>query len=339
MMKRFFRSQSAVFFAVTMAVIVLVFVRVEAADQQRNAYAIKNAFRDVVADASRSTVRVLCDDRRTSLGVIVDENGYILTKASELSGEVSCQILGRDTMPARIVAIDEQWDLALLKVDASDLTPIQWSDEQAPAVGSWLATPGLDALPIAIGVVSVGPREIERRMPALGIVLDNSEQGPRILRVLDDSGAARAGVKEGDVVRELDGKAMDSRETLIEAIRQYSPGDKVRLTVDRGEKTLKIEATLGEFNSMVHGNREEFQNALGGQLSRRRAGFPLAIQHDTVLTPSQCGGPIVDLEGRAIGLNIARASRVGSYALPAPAIRPLLEQMMGGTMVTTTVAD
>ncbi len=339
MIKKSFRSQFAVYLAVTLAVTVFFLSRVEAAEQQRNAFAIKNAFRDVVADASRSTVRILCDDRRTSFGVIVDANGYILTKASELSGEVTCQILGRDTMPARIVGVDEQWDLALLKVDASDLTPIQWSDEPPPVVGSWLATPGLDALPVAIGVVSVGPREIERRMPALGIVLDNSDQGPLILRVLDDSGAAKAGVKEGDVVRDLDGKAMDSRETLIEAIRQYSPGDKVRLTIRRGEKTLKIEATLGEFNSMVHGNREDFQNTLGGQLSQRRAGFPLALQHDTVLTPSQCGGPIVDLEGRAVGVNIARASRVGSYALPASAIRPLLEQMKGGTMVTTTVAD
>ncbi len=339
MIKKSFRSQSAVYLAVTLAVTVFFLSRVEAAEQQRNAFAIKNAFRDVVADASRSTVRILCDDRRTSFGVIVDANGYILTKASELSGEVTCQLLGRDTMPARIVGVDEQWDLALLKVDASDLTPIQWSDDPPPVVGSWLATPGLDALPIAIGVVSVGPREIERRMPALGIVLDNSDQGPRILRVLDDSGAAKAGVKEGDVVRDLDGKAMDSRETLIEAIRQYSPGDKVRLTIRRGEKTLKIEATLGEFNSMVHGNREDFQNTLGGQLSQRRAGFPLVLQHDTVLTPSQCGGPIVDLEGRAVGVNIARASRVGSYALPASAIRPLLEQMKGDTMVTTTVAD
>lgn len=339
MKNRFFRIPFAVYLLIAVAVALFAFERVQAADQQRNAFAIKNAFRDVVADASRSTVRILCDDRRTSLGVIVDANGYILTKASELSGEVTCQILGRDTMPARIVNIDEQWDLALLKVDATDLTPIQWSDQQSPPVGSWLATPGLDALPIAIGVVSVGPREIERRMPALGIVLDNSEQGPRILRVLDDSGAAKAGVKEGDVVRKLDGKAMDSRETLIEAIRKYSPGDKVRLTIHRAERTMEIEATLGEFNSMVHGNREEFQNSLGGQLSQRRAGFPLALQHDTVLTPSQCGGPIVDLEGRAIGLNIARSSRVGSYALPAPAIRPLVEQMMGGTLVTTTVAD
>jgi serine protease Do len=311
----------------------------QAAEQQRNAYVVMSAFREAVADASRSTVRILCDDRRTSLGVVVDAEGYILTKASELSGDVACQILGRETIPAQIVGVDDQWDLALLKVEASDLTAIAWCDDDPPPVGSWLATPGLDSLPLAIGVVSVGPREIERRLPALGIVLDNSDQGPRVLRVLDDSGAAGAGVKEGDFVTELNGQSVGTREALIEAIRQHSPGDKVDLKIRRGDETLELKATLGEFNSMVHGNREDFQNTLGGRLSQRRAGFPLALQHDTVLTPNQCGGPIVDLRGRAVGLNIARASRVGSYAIPASAIKPLLEEMKTGRLVTTTVPD
>ncbi len=313
--------------------------RGEGAEQQRNAYVIKNAFRDAVADATRSTVRVLCDDRRTSLGVVVDSEGYILTKASELSGDVTCQLLGRETMPAQIVGVDDQWDLALLKVDAKELRPIRWSDDQPPAVGSWLATPGLDALPIAIGVVSVGPRKIERRMPALGIVLDDSDQGPRVQRALEDSGAAQAGMKEGDVVTELNGTAVTTREALIEAIRQHSPGDIVRLTIRRGEDQLTLEATLGEYHSVMNGNREDFQNTLGGQLSQRRAGFPLAIQHDTVLSPSQCGGPIVDIQGRAVGLNIARASRVGSYAIPSSEIQPLLEELKTGRMVTATVTD
>jgi serine protease Do len=339
MMKRLFRIRAFVFFA-ALALFASCFAsRSEAAEQQRNAYAIKSAFRDVVVDATRSTVRVLCDDRRTSLGVVVDSEGYILTKASELSGDVTCQAFGRETMPAQIVGVDDQWDLALLKVDATNLTPIRWSDDQPPAVGSWLATPGLDALPIAIGVVSVGPRKIERRMPALGIVLDDSERGPRVQRILDDSGAAQAGVKEGDVVTELNGVAVATREALIEAIRQHSPGDKVRLTIRRGEDQVTLEATLGEFNSVLHGNREDFQNTLGGRLSQRRAGFPLAIQHDTVLTPSQCGGPIVDIQGRAVGLNIARASRVGSYAIPSSVIQPLLDEMKTGRMVTTTVPD
>jgi serine protease Do len=160
-----------------------------------------------------------------------------------------------------------------------------------------------------------------------------------VQRVLEDSGAAQAGMKEGDVVTELNGTAVTTREALIEAIRQHSPGDIVRLTIRRGEEQLTLEATLGEYNSVMNGNREDFQNTLGGQLSQRRAGFPLAIQHDTVLSPSQCGGPIVDIQGRAVGLNIARASRVGSYAIPSSEIQPLLEELKTGRMVNATVTD
>jgi S1-C subfamily serine protease len=35
------------------------------------------------------------------------------------------------------------------------------------------------------------------------------------------------------------------------------------------------------------------------------------------LQPKDCGGPLVDTEGRAVGINIARALRVTTYALPA----------------------
>jgi serine protease Do len=63
------------------------------------------------------------------------------------------------------------------------------------------------------------------------------------------------------------------------------------------------------------------------------------MQHDTVLQPNQCGGPLVNLDGKAVGINIARASRVASYALPASAIKPLLEELKSGQMVSATPAD
>jgi len=310
-----------------------------AVDHERNAYPIKNAFRDAVREAAQSTVHVLCDGRRTALGAIVDPDGYILTKASELKGEVSCQMLDRDELDAEIVGVDEQWDLALLKVEATNLPAVRWSEDEAPTVGSWLATPGLDTLPISIGVVSVGPRKVERRLPALGVILEDSEQGPRVHRVVEESGAAKAGIKAGDIVTELDGEEVKSRDAMIDAIRERRPGDKVRMKVLRGQESLTVEATLGELSNLVHGDRDQFQNSLGGRLSERRAGFPLALQHDTVLNPNQCGGPVVDLDGNVVGLNIARASRVGSFAIPASAIKPLLDGLKAGKMVTATRTD
>jgi len=112
----------------------------------------------------------------------------------------------------------------------------------------------------------------------------------------------------------------------------------VRLRILRGKRELTVDAELGELAQLTHG-KEYFQFGLGGRLSQRRAGFPVALQHDTVLQPNQCGGPLVDLDGKTVGINIARANRVASYALPASAVKPLVDQLKSGTMVSTTPAD
>ena len=110
---------------------------------------------------------------------------------------------------------------------------------------------------------------------------------------------------------------------------------KVKLSVKRGEEELEIEAMLGPTDEMdAQINRHEFQNQLGGELSRRRAGFPSVFQHDTVLQPNECGGPVVDLDGRAVGINIARAGRVASYAIPAAMVKEVLATLLDAKSVS-----
>jgi serine protease Do len=74
------------------------------------------------------------------------------------------------------------------------------------------------------------------------------------------------------------------------------------------------------------------ETMLGGPVSKRASDFPAVFQHDTVLRPADCGGPLVDLSGKAIGINIARAGRTETYALPADIITPLLEPLMSGKL-------
>jgi serine protease Do len=71
---------------------------------------------------------------------------------------------------------------------------------------------------------------------------------------------------------------------------------------------------------------------MGGPLSVRSADFPLVLQHDTVLRPIDCGGPVCDLSGKVVGVNIARAGRVESYAIPADQITGLLPDLMSGKL-------
>jgi len=304
---------------------------------ERDAYVVKNAFREVVVAPAQSTVRVLCDGRRAALGTIVASDGLVLTKASELTGRLVCHLFDGRQLEAQLVGVNDECDLALLKIAADALPAIRWSDAEPPPVGSWLATAGLESVPLCIGVVSVAPRQIERRQPALGVIIEEGDQGPVIREVMPRSGAAKAGLKPNDVITQLDGKPVESRYGLIQTIRGRRSGDTVRLQVLRGGQGVTADVELRDLTEIANG--EMFQEEVGGRLSKRRTGFPLALQHDTVLLPNQCGGPLVDLDGKVVGINIARASRVASYALPASAIKPVLEKLKAGQLVAAKPAN
>jgi serine protease Do len=94
---------------------------------------------------------------------------------------------------------------------------------------------------------------------------------------------------------------------------------------------LVLKAKLGgDFPGLM--DRHDFQNSLGGQLSVRRFGFPLAFQHDTVLEPEDCGGPVVDVDGKVVGFNISRAGRTESYALPVSEVQLVFSKLLGAKM-------
>src|SRR5262249_7027537 len=156
-------------------------------------------------------------------------------------------------------------------------------------VGSWLATPGpVSKDPLSIGVVSVAARRLPPNA-ALGIRLGGDETLARIAEVVPGLAAERAGLKEGDIIRKLDGVEMKGSQQLQLAIREHHPKDKVTLVIEREGKLQTVEATLGSLGELEHDERSDFQNRLGGELSERRTGFPLAIQHDSVLRPTECG--------------------------------------------------
>jgi len=207
------------------------------------------AFQEVVRDPARSTVQVYCDGYRAALGAIVREDGYIVTKASELKGRIEVQLNDSKRsgkLPATLVSTDRATDLALLKIDARDLPVIAWSDSPTPLVGSWLATPGLSRDPLAIGVVSVGPRKITAPHGALGIVLDEVEDVARIKEVREESPAAKAGLQTDDIILEVDGRKIDKNNTLGSLIQRYSIGDTITLKILRGGDTLTVKVTLEE---------------------------------------------------------------------------------------------
>jgi serine protease Do len=308
------------------------FGRFRALDEhERDHETVKIAFRDVVSDSHLATVRILCDDKAAALGCIVDPAGYILTKSSELRGRLSVKLADNRLYDAKLIGIERKSDLAMLKIEADHLPVVAWREvSDVPAVGSLLASPGLETLPLAIGVVSVLPRKINAPSGILGVVLEDADGAARVHEVMGDSPAQKVGIQAGDLIVQFNGEAMGGRQQLVEAVRQFQPGDRVKFKVKRGDKQLDFAATLGHRPPSPDADRKDFQNTLGGPLSERREGFPMALQHDTVLNPQDCGGPLVDLDGHVVGINIARAGRVNSYALPNSLVMPLLADLKAG---------
>ena len=69
--------------------------------------------------------------------------------------------------------------------------------------------------------------------------------GALVANVEPKSPAALAGVKSGDVILRIDGETMVQAGSLSARIAQSQPGDKIKLSIWRGQKPLDMEVTLG----------------------------------------------------------------------------------------------
>jgi len=309
-------------------------------DHFKDSPQVKAAFRKVVDSARNGVVEIVCqgdtDDKPLSvaLGTIVGADGWILTKASELRGRITCKIHEKGQHVAKLIGVSMEYDLAMLKIEADDLPAVTFDVSTDCLPGQWVATAGMGEDPLAIGVVSVSRREIPANPGVLGVRLVDPAQsrpaekapaGARIEAIDEGSAAKKAGLKVGDVITHVDDKAVAGNEALVRTIRGFQAGTRVQLRVIRGEERLTVEAEL-------QSRPVPFQDQLGQTLSKRAAGFPAAVQHDTVLRPNQCGGPLVGLHGKILGINIARAGRVVSYAIPSDVVTKLLGDLKSGKL-------
>ena len=277
-------------------------------------------------------MQVLVDGEVRVLGTVV-ANDLVLTKYSELQrkeanpenfASLSCR-QGKTAWNAVQLAFDRPSDTALLRLKGAKLPALRWRVGSLPEAGAFLATPDTTAAPCGIGILSAGPYVHTRPRAFLGIRFTNPQGGPAKLDDAIEHGAARAaGLRAGDLVLEFGGKKVLDTDALRAQIQACKPGEVVEVKVRREDQEKTFRVTLGTNHSPPESGQED----VWGDLSSVRSGFQRVLQHDTVLLPAQVGGPVVDLAGDAIGINIARAGRVETLALPGSEVQRLVKSLL-----------
>lgn len=157
---------------------------------RKNGEEVRSAFAFIGRAARQSVVRLAVDGKVVALGTVVDPDGWVATKASELmAGRLTATLAADQTVDARVVATDEDNDLALLRIEAKGLTAVAWRPDD-PAPGEWVATQGLADVPDAVGIISGLPRKILPARALIGVRFSESEgETTRVGSLAPGSGA------------------------------------------------------------------------------------------------------------------------------------------------------
>ncbi len=311
----------------------------------RNAAEVRNAVADLVAKTESSVVRLVSvkesqnqdSPAREVLGTIVTETGLLVAKQSELFLPVKARVDG-EWMEAEMVAYNLATDLSLLqlkpKVDRK-FVPVQIDADviEEKLIGRLilsLAKSSKDEpLTASMGTIMVEPRSFrataERQGVDLGVVLDvetkrSGKAGAGISRVYPKSLAARMGLRNGDRLVSINGRDVVDEASLNQVLTGLAGGQRIRFSIRRQGELLSFRVVLPASLPVV------WDRWGGGPFSDRRFGFGTVIAHDGVIDPGDCGGPVIDLNGKFVGVNVSRAMRTTTFVVPATVIQALVQR-------------
>ncbi len=292
-----------------------------------------------VGAARRSTVEILGDGKPAALGLIVEPDGWIVSKWTELAGcrRIACRLSDERLLEARIMCGSKGYDLALLKVGAVGLPVGTWARPGRPHVGQLVATLIPHPRPIQFGVVGgirisnpgvkgflpidAKPAASEGLSPAAFVDIFPKDR--------PDVGNLRQKLKTGDLITSVDDVSTPTAKDFFELRdkRAAAPdaliGERIKLTIRRGNTSRQV------FVPIVPTATPQVWLWKECPLSLRRNGFPNVFAHDGGIAPDQCGGPVAARSGEILGINIARANMVQTLVIPSDVVQKLVSELKG----------
>ncbi|MDB2685734.1 trypsin-like peptidase domain-containing protein [Mariniblastus sp.] len=312
----------------------------------RDALEVQQALAALLDKIEPSVVRLVSveqgEDRAEKqsevLGTIVSASGLVVAKLSDLQPPVQTQI-GEDWVDAEVVSFDEKTDLALLQlspkkdmkfVPVQNITNLAEENLIGRLILSVKKNPEDSHLEASLGTMMVAPQTFAktsaRQQVDLGLVFEKEkdqssrEAGMDITRVYPKSLADQSGLRNGDRLVSIDGRDVINETGLKQILAKLVGGQTIRFSILRQGELLSFRVRLPNRLPLV------WDRWGGGPFSGRRFGFGTVIAHDAVIDPSDCGGPVIDLAGNFVGINVSRAMRTTTYAVPAKTVLRLVEE-------------
>ncbi|MEJ6830959.1 MAG: PDZ domain-containing protein [Akkermansiaceae bacterium] len=277
--------------------------------------------------------------------VIIRSDGLLLTKASELGPELTVRY-GGQSHPAALLATDEATDLALVGIAASDLPVVEWSSPDSLVSGASVISPILlqetsDEM-VASDSMGLGTfshflkgdsptLHAASEVTSLGIVTEQSSDEVRVASIDPDSPAAESDLQIGDQIMTLEERKITSRTDLTDLLSKMRVGMGVSLTVKRGEETKTVLLPLTRPRLTPPPTGITMETGLLLIPSVRRFGFEQSLVHSLPLNAWDCGSPLYDLSGKALGLNISASSANRSLALPPALVEAAVQRMLSSS--------
>lgn len=290
-------------------------------------------------DASLKITSKIDTAAKTIVGSVINLKGIIdnkllagrsfLVSKNSMVGQNPVVYLGNGkTAVAEIIARDVQKDLVLLSVNEKlktriELAKVSLDTITLTQVGEFLISPqpdnegewsvlGTTKFDIP-GIYSAG------YLGARSVIKD----GKVVLDMIQpNSPAYTSSLAIEDEILSINNINITNPQLFGKEIQKNMANDVIKLVRNRAGVIDTLNIKLGK-RQLVTSNHiaERFTDGK----SDRRDGFANAFVHDGKLKPNECGGPLFDIEGHFIGINMARYSRTSSIAVSVIEVRNFIE--------------
>ena len=181
-------------------------------------------------------------DKKVRIRKMKDKHAMMRNKAKKRGRAYNA----KEKQKFKVITIDE---------DGNE-SEMEW-EEEGDGMNQWIGDDDVHVFHMDRGRRMRGPRgnsfmwisdDDEKHLSDayMGAQIESDENGAKILDVMKDSPADKAGLTRGDIVQRINGARSRSMDDLLSILTFYEPNDKVELVVLRDGKEKKLNLTLGK---------------------------------------------------------------------------------------------